>query len=458
MPKPILHVLGYKLVLNLYLALVRGAAYTGHRQAAALIRGRRRTRNYLRQASVPDPHALGESTRTGPWIWFHAASAGELEQALPLMAAWRRRCPEDRILLSIYSPSAYREGHTPPEADLCLMLPADQPQEVRLWLDAFKPSLAVFVKYEYWFHFFEAMHRRGIPLYLVCVRLGPEHPYLKPWIKPWWMHLAQCVTAFMVQDLATAHLLQSLGLSRIHVCGDTRFERVGQMAALAFEDKVLSAFATPETDLASRRQPVLVGGSTWGPDHRLLARILDRQRQNPGTGSAWRLILVPHEVDTVSLEHLHQVLVSYPQLCWSTYSRLHQLPASELARTCQGLHLLVVDRKGLLSRIYRYGQAAWVGGGYGVGLHNILEPAVYGLRVAFGPNYRKSLEARELLELGYASALNGTAPQQEEKLLNFLENALKDGPEMGQQIKAYCAGKSGASACMLQHILGPEQP
>jgi 3-deoxy-D-manno-octulosonic-acid transferase len=464
---------GYTLALRLYYGLVQVAAWFGHRRASDLIHGRRQTQQYL----------LQPSSNQG-YIWFHASSAGELEQALPLMQAWRERYPDYPILLSLYSPSAYRAGYCPPEADLCLMMVADLPQLVHQWIRVLRPRLAIFIKYDYWYHHFRALHHHAIPLYIACAKLQPYSWWLKSFARPLWSAMTSCVTEFWTQDRATLDLLACNGIHHAAICGDTRYDRVLKVAEQPFRDHILDAFCRPDTspdgqsvEVHERAQisiarPVMIGGSTWAADHRLLCDGLVRQHHHTSASlpfERWKLILVPHEVTSLHIQSLESLLQqissrSSSPLRWQFYSHI-QPQGAALADDLAALDMLIIDQKGLLSRLYRYGQAAWIGGGFGAGIHNALEAAVYGLPIGFGPRYHDFTEAEELLEYGFAttytSATSHSPPsalsnmfgkKNRESKPDFYKKSGGITADIKAQIIAFCEARSGATQRCLERI------
>jgi len=431
----------YDLTMGLYGGLVCVAAWLGHPKAMALVVGRKETRQRL---------ALLAQSKAGsppPTVWFHAASAGELEQAKPLMQAWRALHPQDRIVLSVYSPSAYRPGQNPAPADLCFMMLADQPDQAAFWVQILQPYRVFFVKYEYWYHHIRAVQRLKIPLVMVCARLHAHSGVFKPWFRPLWQEMARDITLFAVQDRGTHALLNGLGYHRVQWVGDTRYDRVLELSKAPFENSVLESFTAylhAQTDRIAR--PVLVAGSTWDADHRLLVQTLEAQRLSASNNPAalvWKLVLVPHEWNEDHRKSLHQILRNHgSSFKVLFYSKVCEDPSHLV--DAQEADILVVDQTGLLSRMYRMGKAAYIGGGFGAGIHNILEAAVYGLPVAFGPRYQSFPEAVTLVEDRMAFPINAQGKQGLLALLAFLQKAGAYTPDLHQQIKDRIAAESGA--------------
>ncbi|MFM8685561.1 MAG: 3-deoxy-D-manno-octulosonic acid transferase, partial [Bacteroidota bacterium] len=324
----------YTLAMRLYSRLIGLAASLGHRRAAALVQGRQHTEQYLRQAG-----------NTQGYVWFHASSAGELEQALPLMQAWRAQRPEDPILLSLYSPSAYRVGYCPPEADLCLMMSADLPEHVHLWIKVLRPQLAIFIKYDYWYHHFRCLHQHHIPLYIACAKLPSQSMWLRPFARPLWSAMASSVSEFWVQDQSTLDLLTASGVPQAVICGDTRYDRVLKVAELPLDDRILHAFAQNSPN------PVMIGGSTWPEDHRYLLNGLVEQHLQISPKfpqGRWKLMLVPHEINPPQIQALNRLLqeisasMSTP-LRWQCYSQINPHSTS-LQVDLASLDVFIVDQ------------------------------------------------------------------------------------------------------------------
>jgi len=439
----------YDSTLNVYEGLLRFAAWLGHPKALALVQGRRETLQRL--------EVLGQNQANppSPTVWFHAASVGEWEQAKPLMQAWRIHHPNDRIVLSLYSPSAYRPGLKAAPADLCLMMLADQKDRAEFWLDILRPYRVFFVKYEYWYHHIRAVQQRKIPLVMVCARLHAHSGVFKPWFRPLWQKMARDISLFTVQDRGTHALLTGLGYQRVHWVGDTRFDRVLELSQVPFEDSVLASFT--EVHQATTEQiprPVVVAGSTWDADHRLLIQTLEAQRlktlNNPAS-LVWKLILVPHEWNHGQRKSLLRILRNHgASFKVVFYSELQE--GRSPWKDAQQADVLVVDQSGLLSKVYRMGKAAWIGGGFGAGIHNTLEAAVYGLPVAFGPRYQTFPEAVTLVEDRMAFPINAQGKKGVLALLDFLQKAGAYTPDLHQQIKDRIRAESGATQRILDLI------
>lgn len=309
-------------------------------------------------------------------LWIHAASLGEFEQGRPLMERLRREHPEKKILLTFFSPSGYRVRHNYAGADTVAYLPFDTPAAVEAFLDAASPRMAVFVKYEFWGNYLEKLRRRAVPTYIISAIFRPRQRFFRRGGGIFRRMLGN-FTHIYVQDERSRRLLESVGVNNVTVAGDTRFDRVTDIRAAAKDVPVVAAFVkdAPFT---------LIAGSSWQPDEDLYIPWL---KSHP----AVKAVIAPHEFDGARLKHLKSRLGDGARLLSEIKSGA-DLRGDETA--------IIVDCFGLLSSLYRYGTAAWVGGGFGAGLHNINEAAVYGIPVVFGPNNSKFKEAADLKTCG----------------------------------------------------------
>lgn len=310
-------------------------------------------------------------------VWFHAASLGEFEQGRPLIERLRRERPDIKILLTFYSPSGYRVRKDYAAVDAVCYLPLDSPRQVKRFLDLARPRVAVFIKYEFWGNYLEQLHSRGIPTYIISAIFRPGQIFFRTG-GGMFRHWLGNFTRLYVQDDDSLRLLRGIGIDNVTVAGDTRFDRV--------TDIMHSARPLPAVveRFAAAAPFTLVAGSSWEPDEELIALWIAAHREA-------RLIVAPHEFDDARLDKLARKL-------GGEAARLSQCdPDGTLPESCR---VLIVDCFGLLSSLYRVASAAWIGGGFGSGIHNINEAAVYGIPVVFGPNNSKFREARELIAAG----------------------------------------------------------
>lgn len=335
-------------------------------KAAAWVHGRRGLLAHIRQT-------LG--TDAAPRVWFHCASLGEFEQGRPLIEAYRREYPGTKIVLTFFSPSGYEIRSQWPGADYIFYLPLDTRSNARAFLEAVRPQLAVFVKYEFWYHLLTQAKARGIPAVVVSAIFRPEQAFFKPWGGFFRTILGRFAHIF-TQNEASAQLLRGIGLSEVTVAGDTRFDTVAATAAaLPRSLPLVEAFAAD-------RAPVLVVGSSWPEDLPVLAPLLQRFQ------SQIRVLVAPHEITETNLRLVEEALPGQVQ-------RYSQADPGTVAQA----RVLLIDNIGLLSQLYRFGAFAYIGGAFGKGLHNTLEAAAFGLPLFFGPTYQKFQEAEDLVWL-----------------------------------------------------------
>ncbi len=313
-----------------------------------------------------------------PRLWVHCASLGEFEQGRPLIEGLRREYPDHRIVLTFFSPSGYEVRKNWAGADYIFYLPLDTADNASRFVAAVRPRLAIFVKYEFWYYFLRELRMHGIPAVVVAAIFRPGQVFFKPWGSFFREILGQLHHIF-TQNEASAELLRGLGLTRVSVAGDTRFDTVAATAlAPARSLPLAEAFVADGA-------PVLVAGSTWPEDLPTLAPLLRKHART------MRFIIAPHEV---SEAHLQEVESALPGL---TVRYSQATPA-----TVAEARLLLIDNVGMLSQLYRFGRFAYIGGAFGAGLHNTLEAAAFGLPVFFGPRYERFQEAVELVQLGCA--------------------------------------------------------
>lgn len=367
------------------------------------------------------PLRLGRLDATRPVVWFHASSLGEFEQGRPLMEAVRRTHPEYQILLSFFSPSGYTVRQDYAGADVVVYLPSDRSSSVRRFLDLARPSKAIFIKYDFWPTMLYELRERGIPTYLISAIFRPDQLFFRPWGK-WYLRLLTLFERLYVQDEDSRQLLQRHGITAVSVAGDTRFDRVIEIAS--------AARAIPEA--AALEGKVLVAGSTWPEDEAILLPYFNR------LGSEYKLIIAPHEI------HEEHLLAIEAQLTRPSM-RYSQLQAGATG----DYDCLIIDCFGLLSSIYRYGRYAWVGGGFGKSVHNTLEAAVYGIPVFFGPEVHKHREVRELIQRGLGFVLHS-----EEDFAALLQRFDDEAAcrEVAQQLERFFAEQRGATEQLLSEL------
>lgn len=314
-----------------------------------------------------------------PILWVHAASLGEFEQGRALLEALKVKYPTHRILLTFFSPSGYEARKNYAHADYVFYLPLDGPRNARRFLEIVQPSQVFFIKYEFWYFLLRAIQTRNIPLYLVSAHFRPNQIFFKSY-GGFFRKALKCFTHIFVQTDASAPLLAQIGLHNYSIAGDTRLDRV---LAIKKEAQVV-----PLVEAFSKNTPTGIAGSTWPSDEALLAEVWKQTLKPKGH----KLIIAPHEIDEA---HIQQVLQQFKGEQIIRYSA-----ATENEQQLKQAQILVIDNIGLLNRLYAYGTWAYIGGGFGKGIHNTLEPAVFEIPVLFGPKYQKFVEAQRLVEMG----------------------------------------------------------
>lgn len=306
------------------------------------------------------------------YIWFHAASLGEFEQGRPLIEHLRETHPEYKILLTFFSPSGYEVRKNYEGADIICYLPLDTIRNARRFLRAVKPVMAFFIKYEFWYNYLHILQHRGVPTYSVSSIFRPDQIFFQ-WYGRQYGRVLKCFTHFFVQNMESKALLAKLGITDVDVVGDTRFDRVLQIKEASKQLPIVEQFT-------AHAQKVFVAGSSWLPDEEIFIKYFDIHKD-------WKLIIAPH---VISDEHLSQIFELLKGRRVVRYTE-----ATE--ENVKDAEVLIIDCFGLLSSIYHYGTVSYVGGGFGVGIHNVLEAAVWGIPVVFGPNNKHFQEAQGLM-------------------------------------------------------------
>ena len=393
--------------MYIYIFLVWIAALFGNKKARELMQGQRKATDALRTRLR---FKSGRQRR----VWIHVASVGEFEQARPIIERLREEHADTEIVLTFFSPSGYSLRKDYDKVDAVTYLPFATRRNARLFIDVVKPDMAIFVKYEFWPAYLKELHKRSVKTYSISSIFRKNQAFFRWWGKPY-KNVLKLFTAIYVQDESSARLLREHGIERVEVAGDTRFDRV---TAIASQAKQL-----PEVErFVSGADKVIVAGSTWSDDEVLLARYL---QDTPDV----KLVLAPHEIHEA---HLHQIF----QLLEGRHVRLTEATINSQ----DAVRVLVVDTMGILSSIYRYGQVAYVGGGFGVGIHNTIEAAVYGMPVLFGPNYKHFREACALIEAG-----GGKSVKNYREFKAAMDEALADHEAIGKKASEYVKSELGAT-------------
>jgi len=352
-------------------------------------------------------------------IWFHFASLGEFEQGRPILEKIKQLSPEEKIVITFFSPSGYEIRKNFALADGIFYLPLDTPANAKKFLDLVHPKMAIFTKYEFWPNYFKALSSKQIPLYIVSGIFRPTQVFFK-WYGGFYRQVLKSVSHFFVQNEESAQLLKTISLTNVDVSGDTRFDRVYENAQAPKQLPTIAAFC--------EHQPVLIAGSTWPADEKILVELA---AENP----EWKLVIAPHEVHP---SHIAEIERLFPESV--KFSTLEMSSTNKQAKT------LIIDNIGMLSSLYQYGKVAYIGGGFGAGIHNTLEAAAFSLPVIFGPNYQKFQEAKDLIQLGAAQSIANA---------NELTAAFElfKQSESGKIAGAYVAKKKGATEMIIAKIL-----
>lgn len=355
-------------------------------------------------------------------FWFHFASLGEFEQGRPVLEQLKALYPDNKIVVTFFSPSGYEIRKDTPLADAVYYLPLDTAKNAKDFIDVIQPRMAIFTKYEYWYHFFNEMHSREIPVYVISGIFRPKQVFFK-WYGSLHRKMLGFVTWFFVQDERSKALLQQLKIDKVTISGDTRFDRVWANAKHPKTIPVIEDF--------KNGHKIFIAGSTWLPDEKLIATLAN---QYPG----WKFIIAPHEISEEKIARLIELLPEGSAVRHSQFT------------TQNSSTTLIIDNIGMLSSLYQYGDIAYIGGGFGAGIHNTLEAAAFGLPVIFGPEYSKFKEAHDLIALqaGFSVVDEAGLKAATNKLVNdqiFYDKA-------SNTITTYVKEHTGATTAVIDHI------
>lgn len=398
----------YLLGLWGYAGLIRLAALRSTK-AKKWLAGRRDWQSQLKQR-------LAARQADQPLYWMHCASLGEFEQGRPLLETLRQQEPEAFWLLTFFSPSGYEPRQHYDQVHAVAYLPLDSPSAATSFLDLVRPQKVFFVKYEFWYFYLRELHRREIPAYLISAQFRPNQVFFKPLLGGFFREMLGFFRLIFTQNQGATELLARYGIPSL-CAGDTRWDRVARVRAEAKAYPLVEAFV--------QGQPTLVAGSAWPSD---LPVLLHWAKEALPKG--WKLIIAPHELGENNLKTFEQAFASYG------LGRYTQGQAA-----LQGQSVLLLDTMGMLSAVYRYAEMAYIGGGFGAGIHNSLEAAIYQIPLAFGPKHQKFQEAVELRRAGLAQALEKPGD-----LLLFWQpwQALQPKAAFQAQAQAYVEGQLGA--------------
>ena len=402
----------YNFGIYTYKQLVNIASFR-NLKARKMKQGHKEIFHYLAQNADPE----------GGYIWIHASSLGEFEQGLPIIEAIKAHYPEQKIAITFFSPSGYEVRKNYSKADLICYLPFDLPNNVNRFLNILKPKQAIFIKYEFWGNYLNALAKRNIPTYIISAIFRPSQIFFRPY-GGYFRKILQNFEHLYVQDENSKKLLKDIGITKVSVTGDTRFDRVLEIRSQAKELPLIEQF--------SKEKFTLIAGSSWPKDEEIFIDYFNRH-------SEMKLIIAPHEIHE---EHIQFILSRLNR------TTIRYTQADE--KNIQKADCIIIDCFGLLSSIYRYGQVAYVGGGFGAGIHNVPEAAVYSIPVIFGPNHKKFKEAKELIIAGGGFSISKSEDFKlvMDRLLKNKEFLSKAGITAGQ----YIQNNSGASKKILKEL------
>ena len=429
----------YNLIIYLYLLGV--AVYSRfNEKVRKMWRGERDAFRVLKEKVDPD----------AKYIWFHAASLGEFEQGRPLMEQLRKEHPEYKILLTFFSPSGYEVRKNYEGADIITYLPLDTITNARRFLRAIHPVMAFFIKYEFWYNYLHILKHRNVPVYSVSSIFRPDQVFFK-WYGRQYGRVLNCFTHFFVQNEISKELLGKIGIHNVSIVGDTRFDRVLQIKEAAKQLPIVEEFLEvrgEKLEVRDYQKPhVFVAGSSWPPDEEIFIKYFNEHRD-------WKLIIAPHVIGEDHLKQIEKLLEGRKVIRYTAAEKSAENSAAEKSLTSHlspltSYDVLIIDCFGLLSSIYHYGDVAYVGGGFGVGIHNLLEAAVWDVPVFFGPNNQRFQEAQGLKKSGGFEIANYEDFEKQMNRFVADEAYLK---EQGQMAGQYVKGKAGATQEVLKKV------
>ena len=423
----------------MYFLLIRIAALFGHKKARALVEGQKSAFSF-------------EPSVFSGCIWIHAASAGEFEQARTLIEQLKIKNSKLKIVVTFFSPSGYKAHKGNELLDGVLYLPFATRRNARKFIEALQPKMAIFVKYEFWPAYIRELKKRDIPIYSISAIFRPKQYFFRWWGKGQ-LRILRAFTHIFVQDEASRRLLAEHGVHNASVAGDTRFDRVKQTADAVrpsqsdckTADAVRPASPVrlqPIAEFAEGCERVLVAGSTWPEDEALLAQLKIKNEE-------LKIILVPHEINEAHLHFIFNLfkgrMVKYSSIENGQWKMENGIDSRR--NILRHAKVMVVDTIGLLSSIYQFGQVAYVGGGFGEGIHNTIEAAVYGVPVIFGPNYQRFREAQGLIDAGA-----GKSVRKYNELEEAVETAFAQHEDLGAKAAEYVESELGATAKIYEQI------
>jgi len=402
----------YHLFILLFKLLMQLASLFNSK-AGKWVAGRKNIFNELKKSVDPNQN----------YIWIHCASLGEFEQGRPLIEALKKKHPSYKILLSFFSPSGYEVRKNYEYADIVTYLPNDTPGNANKFVTILNPKTAVFVKYEYWYNYLSVLKKNEIPVVYISSIFRPEQYFFKAYGQ-WFKKQLMNVTHFFVQNEASEILLKKLGIKQVSVCGDTRFDRVYELAKNPQKFDIIEKF--------KGNHPLIIAGSTWPPDEDIFLPLI-------GQFTALKFIIAPHEVHPERIQALQKKIGEKAVLLSNSDNK-----------NVEQYQVLIIDRIGMLAHLYQYASIAYIGGGFGNAIHNIQEPVTFGIPVIFGPKYHKFREAIELVSLkGAFSVKNDDELKLIFSELNLFESKYKEACRIN---KNYVDKNRGATDLILNYF------
>jgi len=385
-----------------------------NRKAKKWIRGRKKIFEQLEKTIDPSQKI----------IWFHAASLGEFEQGRPVIESFHDKYPDYKILLTFFSPSGYEIKKDYEHADYVFYLPVDLKKNAQKFIRIVNPRIVIFIKYEFWFNYINELNKNNIPVFIISAIFRKEQHFFK-WYGKWFRSMLKKITWLFVQNNNSCELLKSIHIKNVIISGDTRFDRVYTIA--------LKTKAFPLVKKFAGRQKVLLAGSTWPPDENLINHLFLKNQ-------SFKLIVAPHEVHEERIRSIQKLFSSKKIVCYSGADD----------KNIESADILIIDKIGILSGLYRYCDVAYIGGGFGSGIHNILEAVTFGKPVIFGPNYQKFKEAVDLIELGGAFTVSNETTLSSTFLKLIDSNQYYDS--VSQTCKDFIEKNRGATGCILKKL------
>ena len=426
----------YTLFLRLYSIGIRIASLWNDK-ASLWIKGRKNIFETIRKRL----HNAQPPTHISQTIWMHCASLGEFEQGRPLIEKVREDYPSHKIVITFFSPSGYEIQKNYKGADYVFYLPQDSSSNAKKFIELIDPTLVLWVKYEFWYYYLQELKKKNIPTLLIAGAFRESQPFFK-WYGKFWRQMLTCFTYYFVQNESSKTLLEDINIKNVSVSGDTRFDRVITIAESFDDIPCLKEFCGDNK--------VIVAGSTWEDDE---AELIHYAKINPGM----KFIIAPHEIDKENLSDVKKEFTG--SIFYSEYvlkvKRETLDVSNETSSHISSLtftgNCLIIDNIGMLSRLYKYADIAYVGGGFGYeGLHNILEAAVYGKPVLFGPGIDKNFEAQELIECGGGIIIKNALDL--EKVLTHLYTNEDELQRRGVAAKNYVYSNAGATKKIMEYI------